>query len=181
MLHSIEVVPRSRALVRRGIQLGCELTTNLHGPRRETLLDLSPRGARIATSLELGPGDEVLVALAAQWLGRVETLARVAHVERDGAPSIGVQFVDLDREAARCLAHRLRNVPPPLPRGPRAASAPSHREIVWVDSLLSWEEELDEQHNSWTELRTIALELEPELGARPLGPVLTGGPRAGCA
>jgi hypothetical protein len=149
MLQAIEIVPRARKLVRRGIELGCELTTNVHGPRRERLVDLSPRGARILTDMPLRGGETVLVAFASEWLARrVETLARVVHVDRPAfsAPSIGVEFTGLDSEVRFDLARRLRNVPPPIPKR-RAATS---RELLWVDMVVSWDEDLGDRVNTFS-------------------------------
>ena len=173
MLQSVEILPSHRATLRRSVKLGCELTSKLHGPRRETLVDLSPRGARVVSDIPVARGEHVLVSFADDRLGRrVETLARVAHVAREifEKPSIGLEFVDLDQTVREGLRARLRNVPPPLP--PRRARA--ERELVWVDLLVTWEEDLGDRVNTFEVADRLAALDDGEIVIETLAPFLTG-------
>ncbi|UJR81345.1 PilZ domain-containing protein [Sandaracinus amylolyticus] len=174
MLQSVEVLPAHRATLRRDVRIGCELTTDALGARREVLVDLSPRGARVMTDAAVEPGDHVLLGFADERLGRrVETIARVAHtahlaIER---PSIGVEFVALDDDLGDALALRLRHVPPPLPH--RRA----RRELVWIDALVTWEEDLGDRVNVFEVSEALAAIDDDELAIETLAPVLTGSAR----
>ena len=176
MLQSVEVRPAHRATLRRDVRIGCELTTDAHGARREMLVDLSPRGARVITEVALAPGDHVLLGFADERLGRrVETIARVAHVACVAIekPSIGVEFVALEGELGDALQARLRHVPPPLP--PRASRA--RRELGWVDALVTWEEDLGDRVNVFEVSETLATLDDAEIAIETLAPVLTGSAR----
>jgi hypothetical protein len=150
MVPTMEVPFSSRGALRRGVTLGCEVTTQVFGPRRETIVDLSPRGARIATDLPVERGEYVLVHFAPHRLDRrVETMARVAHVARitGERPSIGVEFVGLAGELRAALAHSLHGVPPPLP--PSRARTRPDKTLIWVDVFVTWEEDLGDRVNIW--------------------------------
>jgi hypothetical protein len=148
MLQRIEIVPTARSRPRRAITLGCELSTN-DGTVRGTVIDLSPRGARVQAGAPVALGETALLSFAIERMGRrVDVLAEVAHVFAEPSaradassaspPSIGLQFVGLDREVEVELAARLRGVPPPLPR-PGA----SRYELAWIDDLGASELEID--------------------------------------
>lgn len=174
MLQSVEIVPAARTSLRRSVRMGCEITSDASEPRRETLVDLSPRGARVQTELSLERGQHVLIGFAPERLGRrVEAIARVAHVDRDPLlrPSIGLEFVDIDPEIQVDLRDRLRGVPPPLP----AAIARSERELVWVEMLVTWEEDLGDQVNVWEVSESMAAIDDGELVIETLAPFVTGG------
>lgn len=174
MLHPIEIVPSHRAALRRGVRLGCELTTNVHGPRRETLVDLSPHGARVVTDMPMERGQHVLIGFAPEGLGRrVETIARVAHVDREpiANPSVGLEFVELDPELRTDMRARLRNVPPPLP----TRRAKPRTELVWLDVLCTWEEDLGDRVNTFEVSDTLAAIDDGEMVIETLAPFLTGG------
>lgn len=173
MLQSVEILPSRRATLRRSVWLGCELTSELHGPRRETLVDLSPDGARVVTDVPVARGEYVLVAFADEKLARrIETLARVAYVSRErGEASIGLEFVDLDPEARRALGARLRHLPPPLPLRPLRPK----RELVWIDLLVSWEEDLGDRVNTFEVSERLAALDDGEIAIETLAPFLTGG------
>jgi hypothetical protein len=174
MLHPVEIVPTHRAALRRGVRLGCEITTNVHGPRRETLVDLSPRGARVVTDIPMERGQHVLIAFAPENLGRrVETIARVAHVDREpiANPSVGLEFEGLDPELHRDIHARLRNVPPPLP----TRRAKPRTELVWLDVLVTWEEDLGDRVNTFEVSDTLAAIDDGDLVVETLAPFVTGG------
>lgn len=117
MLGPIEISPSKRGRLRRGVRLGCEITTNSHGPKREMLIDLSADGARVLTDVPMECGEDILIGFAPERLGcRVETIARVAHVEQSSEPAVGLEFIELEVELQEVIEERLRHVPPPLPR-----------------------------------------------------------------
>lgn len=173
MLQPVEILRSNRATLRRSMSLECELTSESHGPRREVLIDLSPRGARVSSDLPVARGELVLLAFAEERLGRrIETLARVAHVSCEpGEPAIGLEFVDLEPDARHALRARLRNLPPPLP--PRR-SRPK-RELVWIDLLVSWEEDLGDRVNTFEVSEHLAALDDGEIAIETLAPFLTGG------
>jgi hypothetical protein len=179
MLHAIEIVPTARSFVRRATTLGCELTTDAQGTRREALVDLSPRGARVWCQGDVERGEQVILAFAPERLGRrIETLARVAHVQaRSGSKRsmIGLEFLELDRETSRDLARGLRGVPPPLPRARTTARrAPTMQELVWLDMLVTWEEDLGDRVNVFEVAERMAALDDGELVIETLAPFLTG-------
>jgi hypothetical protein len=154
MLHSIERRPSFRRVVRRGVRLGCEITTSVLGPRRELLIDLSPHGARVATEMPVTRGEYVLLHFASEKLARrVETLARVVHANLGALdePTIGIEFVGLGDQVRGELARALCGVPPPLPRQRRTVPG-----LVWIERTVTWEEDLDDRVNRWTVRERVA-------------------------
>lgn len=169
MLSSVEIIPSARRVVRRGIEIGCELYSERGGSRRERVLDLSHEGARVSTEVPLSHGEEVLLSFVAPGAqdDRISTVCQVVHI--GSASLVGVRFVDLSRGARRDMARRLRGVPPPLPR------RRSEREQVWVDALVTWEEDLGDQQNFFELSERLVSLADDELEPAPLSSLLTGG------
>lgn len=174
MLQPVEILPHARAAMRRAVRLPCELTTGSHGPRRQKLVDLSSRGARVVTDVPVRPGEHVLLGMAPVGLGRrVDTLARVAHVGRRsaGESAVGLEFVGLDPDLGNAIERGLRGTPPPLPARP----VRRRRELVWVDMLVTWEEDLGDRVNVWEVAERMAGIDDGELIVETIAPLLTGG------
>ena len=126
--------------------------------------------------LPLERGQSVLLGFAPENLGRrVETLARVAHVESHEAiekRSIGLEFLVLDDDVRDALRSVLRGVPPPLPARPTKPAI----ELVWIDMLVTWEEDLGDRVNFFEVSETMAGLDDGELVIETLAPMMTGGP-----
>jgi hypothetical protein len=170
VLSPVEIIPSARRVVRRGIEIGCELFSERGGSRRERLFDLSHDGARLSSDVALARGEEVLLSFVPPGAqdDRVSTMCEVVHVA-DGSPLVGVRFLDLSRPERKAMARRLRGVPPPLPRSRRSSG-----ELVWIDALVTWEEDLGDRLNFFeVSERMIALE-DHEIAAASLGSMLTG-------
>lgn len=169
MLSSAIVLPHSRRLVRRGIEIGCELYSERGGSRRERVLDLSHEGARVSTDVPLLCGEEVLLSFVVPGAldDRVSTVCKVAHTaQKDRA--VGLSFLDLSTTNRGDIQRRLRGVPPPLPRAVR-------RELIWVDALLTWEEALEDRTNHFEVGERFAMLMDEEIEIAPLGAPLGGG------
>ncbi len=169
MLSPVEIIPSARRTVRRGIELGCELFSELGGSRRERLVDLSQEGARLSSEVPLRTGEEVVLSFVPPGAhdDRVSTLCEVVHI--DSRRLVGVRFVDLDKHERRAMARRLRGVPPPLPKQRLSG------EMVWVDALVTWEEDLGDQLNTFeVSDRLLALE-DREIVPSSIGSLLSGG------
>ena len=88
----------------------------------EKALDVSPDGMRVATDVELEPGENVFVSFRATTLGIwFDTEARVTRVIRGRRPGdkgrgVGLRFSTLPRVKRLILRGHLRRVPPPIPR-----------------------------------------------------------------
>ncbi len=167
MLERIEIVPTARKTVRRAVEIGCELVSS-HDVRVERVVDLSSRGARVRSRSALRRGEEVLMTFVPPNAPRrVSALGFVRHFE-DGIA--GVEFLTLDRIDESELRTRLRGLPPPLPK-----KAKAREELVWVDCLLTWEEDLGDRVNVFeVSERARAIE-DDELDIAPLSPLLTAG------
>jgi hypothetical protein len=168
MLERVEIIPTSRKSVRRAVELGCELVSRTD-VRTERVLDLSSRGARVRTRNELRRGEEVLMTFVPPNAPRrVSALGQVRHFE-DGIA--GVEFFSLDRIDENELQARLRGLPPPLPK----KSIKPRSELVWVDCLLTWEEDLGDRVNIFEVSERIQAIDDGELTIATLSPVLTAG------
>jgi hypothetical protein len=172
VLSTAVVLPRARRIVRRGIEIGCELYSERGGSRRERVLDLSHEGARVSTDVPLLRGEEVLLSFVVPGAldDRVSALCRVMHAAGAEDRAVGLSFLDLGANSRADIERRLRGVPPPLPRA-------RHREQVWVDALLTWEEELDDRTNHFEVAERFSALLDEEIEIAPLAQPLGGGPR----
>jgi hypothetical protein len=168
MLERVEIVPTSRKSVRRAVELGCELVSS-HAVRTERVLDLSSRGARVRTRSALRRGEEVLMTFVPPNAPRrVSALGFVRHFD-DGIA--GVEFLTLDRIDESELHTRLRGLPPPLPK----KKIKAREELVWVDCLLTWEEDLGDRVNVFEVSERIEAIDDSDLVVAALSPVLTAG------
>lgn len=170
MLSTVEIIPSARRVVRRGIEIGCELFSERGGSRRERVLDLSHEGARVSSDVPLVSGEEVLLSFVAPgaYDDRISTVCRVMHAGTSGS-IVGLRFLDLSRSTRAEMKRRLRGVPPPLPRRRTA------REQVWVDALVTWEEDLGDQTNTFEVSERLVSLSDDEILPRTLSPLLTGG------
>lgn len=171
MLHPIEIVPTARRTARRAVRIGCEIVSD-RGASLERIVDLSPRGACVEITEPLARGEELVLGFVPPgWQDRVETLARVTYVWSAGATSLaGVTFVDLDPTVRERLTRTLRGLPPPLPVRKRAMV-----ELVWLDVLVTWEEDLGDRVNSFEVSDVMSALDDGELAIETLSPLLTAG------
>ena len=179
MLQTVEILPGSRRSLRRAVSLEAELiAAPWAAPRKHRVLDLSPEGMRLAAGTRLPEGELLLVTFTPPgwWLlGELSVWARVARSEPREAErpaTMGLEFLTLPEGLHDQLGRTLRGTPPPLPNKPRAVQ----RELVWVDVLLTYTEDLGDRVNTFEVSEAVALdELEAALTIEPLAPVLTGG------
>ena len=99
---------------------------------------------------------------------RVSALGTVQH-QQDGI--VGVKFFSLERIDEETLGRHLRGLPPPLPK----KHARTQRELVWVDMLLTYEEDLGDRVHIYEVSERMAIEEELDLDISPLAPMMTGG------
>lgn len=169
MLEHVEIVPSSRQSLRRAVEIGCEVVTQ-SAVHVERMLDLSPRGARVRSRAGALRGQEVLLTFVPPGAPRrVSALGTVQH-EENGV--LGVKFFSLERIDEETLGRHLRGLPPPLPK----KQARTKRELIWVDTLLTYEEDLgDRIHIYEVSERLAAFEDDAEIDIAPLGPMMTAG------
>ncbi|HJL19450.1 MAG TPA: PilZ domain-containing protein [Sandaracinaceae bacterium LLY-WYZ-13_1] len=178
MLQPVEILPGCRRALRRAVSLEATVASDAwDAPRLHRTTDLSPQGMRLAAGTRLPVGSTVSVSFSPPgwWvLGPVELAARVVRSEpRDGdrPAAMGLAFQDLRPGLEEQLAHTLIGRPPPLPQRGRSLA----RELVWVDALLTYTEDLGDRVNTIeVSERLAAGELE-ELAFEPLGELMTGG------
>ncbi len=151
MLEPVEVFAQRRQALRRQVDLVCSVVADLWDePVEHSVRDLSHRGMYLDTPLPVDPGTELVIELCPPDGGeRVYLFGRVCRVElrrraaeRRGA-GLGVQFLETPRDIEERLQRALYGLPPRLPGGPR----PTTRELVWVEMLLTWEEDLGDRVN----------------------------------
>ncbi len=170
MLERVEIVPSSRQTVRRAVEIGCELVSP-GGAYVERMLDLSPRGARVRSRERVRRGADVLLTFVPPGAPRrVSALGIVQHAE-DGV--LGVQFTSLDRIDADTLDRHLRGLPPPLPAKTRRKGT----ELVWVDTLLTYEEDLGDRIHVYEVSEQLSMEIDLPGEIAPLAAPLGGGSR----
>ncbi|MEM9071298.1 MAG: PilZ domain-containing protein [Myxococcota bacterium] len=151
MLEPVEVFVQRRQSTRRAVDLICEVVSDLWDePVAHRVRDLSPQGLFLDTPLPVDPGTELVLELIPPGcdeplylfgsVRRVE-MRRRADEERGGG--LGIELLDTPWDVQELLREALRGLPPPLPKG----LPPTEPEMVWVETLLTWEEELDDRVN----------------------------------
>ena len=164
MLQSIEFQPHRRAARRHAVDIECTVLSEVYGePIPFRIRDLSADGLFAVSELLLDPGDEVVIELTPPHLGeplcilgrvnRTETQPRAGH-----DPGMGIAFDHGDSLLRAILAGSLKCLPPPLPR----ARPIVQEELVWVDCLLTWEEDLGDRFNVW-EVSELLCGIDAEL------------------
>jgi len=179
MLQPVEIFPNARRTLRRSMKhLESEvIASRWDDPRKHRVLDLSERGMRVAAGTRLPRGETTLLSFVPPgwWVhGEVTVFVRVIREtpRADGSPAMmGFEFLDLPEGARRELAHSLRGFPPPLPSVARR----ERRDLVWVDVMLTYTEDLGDRVNTFEiSDRIRAADLEA-LAPEPLGGLVTGG------
>ncbi len=168
MLEHVEIVPSSRRSVRRAVEIGCELVTR-SAVHVERVLDLSTQGARVRSRVAARRGEECLLTFVPPGAPRrVSALGTVQHGE-DGV--LGVKFASLERIDEETLGQHLRGLPPPLPK----KQARVRRELVWVDALLTYEEDLGDRVHVYEVSEAVAMEQDLAFDVAPLAAMMTAG------
>jgi len=179
MLQAVEILPNARQTLRRSVKhLESEVIASCwDDPRKHRVLDLSEHGMRVAAGTRLSRGETTLLSFTPPgwWVhGEVTVFAKVVRetARREGLPAtMGFEFLDLPPGARRELAQSLKGFPPPLPSAKRRQK----KDLVWVEVLLTYTEDLGDRVNTFElseRIRASDLEaLEPE----PLGGLITGG------
>jgi len=134
---------QERRAIRRAIQIDCEVVRERDFKLvAKKTFDLSTDGMLVPTSLDVEPGEELLVSFSVTPFGiYFDTEATAARIVRgyrreDQGPCVGVKFNPLDPIARQILRGALRRVPPPLPR--RATRIDSSRpRIDYARTVLS--------------------------------------------
>jgi hypothetical protein len=175
MLHAIEVLANARRSLRRAVQLEVEvIATGWDTPRIHRATDLSLDGMRVAAGTRLPEDDHVVVCFTppgAWGLGEVQSFARVVRSEArrgERSASMGLELLDIDYRQKRGLAQILRGLPPPIPR----ASRP--RELVWIDMLVTYTEDLGDRLNTFEVSEALRAIDEGEIAPAALSELLTG-------
>lgn len=180
MLEPVEILPGCRRTLRRGVSMDAELiASRWDRPRAHRVTDVSPLGLRVAAGTRL-PVDEV-VALSfvppGWWLhGEVTVFSRVASSapRHDGLSAwMGLEFLDLPAGVEAHLQRSLRGLPPPLP----SRRSRHRKELVWVDMLVTYTEDLGDRVNTVEMSEVMKAVDEEELQVQSLGGLLTGGRR----
>ncbi len=144
----LEMTSSTRRTVRRSVGLGCDVLSPSSGLHRETIVDLSPRGACVTSSTPIAREEGILLGFVPPGRASVvEVLARVARVREDrseGPPRLlGLEFTYLSSAVQRELERAVRGLPPPLPRARRAL------DLSWIEVSMSWEEDLGDRVNAF--------------------------------
>ncbi len=145
MLESVEVFPRRRRSSRRASSLRAKVYCGLwDGPVEHLLRDLSFEGAFLQTPLAIDEGTEVVVELdlGGERSRLTGVVRRAVLRRRDGErhlSGLGIEWVSLPLHLRARLKRALGTLPPPLP----GREQPTRREWVWVESILTWEEDVE--------------------------------------
>ncbi|MAQ16983.1 MAG: hypothetical protein CMN30_19595 [Sandaracinus sp.] len=164
MLQSVQVQPHRRAARRHAVDLECTVLSEVYGePIPFRIRDISADGLFAVSDILLEPGDEVVIELPPPRLG--EPLCILGRVNRTEAapapgfdPGMGISFDHGDSLLRSILAGSLKALPPPLPR----VRPQVQEEQVWVECLLTWEEDLGDQVNVW-EVSELLCGIDDEL------------------
>jgi hypothetical protein len=170
MLHSVEVVSSARRSLRRAVTLEADVIARPWDlPRRHRVLDLSPEGMRLSAGTPLPVGEEVVVCFAPPG-GDATELWAWARVVRTGADAMGLELLDLDSRERDQLSRALIGTPPPL-----SARARSRRELVWIEMLVTYTEDLGDRVNTVEVSEALHAVADRELQPAALSGLLTGG------
>lgn len=116
---------QERRAIRRAIEIECQVVRErdfkLVGKKT---FDLSTDGMLVPTSLDVEPGDDLIVSFQLMFGVHVDAEARAARIVRglrshDSGPCVGIRFNGLDPITRHILRGSLRKVPPPIPRRAR--------------------------------------------------------------
>jgi hypothetical protein len=130
-IESAEHKQGERGVVRRAVQIGCSVRSELwDGPAPFLATDLSPDGLKLCSPLALPEGQDVVVTFTPpRWpdeSGPLNVVARVQHVAlprrksdplagMPGEAGMGLSFLHIDPTQRALLHLVLRGLPPPLP------------------------------------------------------------------
>jgi hypothetical protein len=182
MLETMEVLKGGRRTIRRAVELDCDVLSRYWDESVPfTALDLSLDGMWLDAMLPLEVGETLTIRFKPPRWRSERALVVNAEVRRvdlnrrprgSTAPGMGIAFVDLlpwERDALRMA---IEGLPPPIPM--KADHTP--KEMVWVDSVLTWEEDLGDRVNIYevSELLGVDDEFEAlDLAFFAVGEILT--------
>lgn len=169
MLQSAEIFPIRRRALRRSVHLPCDVIgTEWEDPVAHVATDLSPYGCWLDTPFPLRPETEVALTFRPpRWHSNREivTFARVRRRARTGARrGMGLEFLDLSTGEQDELRQALHGLPPPLETRQQRPG----REFVWVDTLLTWSEDLGDRVNTYTVSDMVGVVEDEDLDFEPL-------------
>lgn len=146
MLESVEFLPARRHYHRHAFQLEVPMICDLWDePVSHRTRDLSAEGLYIETELPLETGTEVVlelsVALETHFV--IGCVRRVDLGEEGGRPGMGIELLDIDEGLRASIERALSRKPPALPR----SRVPVEKKFLWVDALLTYEEDLGDRVN----------------------------------
>lgn len=144
MLEPVELLPARRKNPRHAhsfeVPVMCDLWDS---PVPLVSRDVSVGGLYLETELPLDPGTEIVLELELHnQVYFVIGLVRRTEL-RGGMSGMGIELLDVDDELETELTDMLRHRPPALPRGP----APIQRRLIWVEAILTYEENLGDRVN----------------------------------
>jgi hypothetical protein len=173
MLESVDVLPGARRSLRRAAHLQCELVSTFWDePVPHLATDLSEHGLWVRTLFPLAVGEHLFVffrpprsdreTLVTAVVRRVELCRRASD---PGSSGMGLEFLDISEAEREQLRVALLGVPPPLKRsgGHRAK-----RDLVWVERLLTWEEDLGDRVNTFEVSEHIGVVTDEDFAIAPL-------------
>ncbi|MCA9581549.1 MAG: hypothetical protein KC416_07120 [Myxococcales bacterium] len=165
--------------MRRAVHLDCDVVSDYWDePVPLRARNLSPRGLWLDSRLALEVGDRVSLAFRPpRWRSArplaVEGVVRRVSLRPDPAGNVdagmGIEFSGIYPWERDALRETLEGLPPPLPHTVRQPS----QELIWVDSLLTWEEDLGDRVNTFEVSERLAIAEGDELVFQALAPVLT--------
>lgn len=182
MLETVEVLKGGRRTTRRAVSMDCDVLSRYWDESVPFVaLDLSVEGMWLDATLPLEVGESLTIRFMPPKWRSSRPLVVNAEVRRvdfsrrlkdSGAPGMGIAFVDLTPWERDALRVALEGLPPPIPERVHK----KHKEMVWVDSVLTWEEDLGDRVNVYevSELLGVDDEFDPvELAFFAVGDILT--------
>lgn len=160
MLEPVELLPARRRNPRHAHAFEVPVICDLwNSPVPLVTRDVSVGGLYLETDLPLDPGTEIVLEL--ELKDQVHfVIGQVRRTElRGGLAGMGIELLDVDEVLEEALHQTLRHRPPALPRGP----APIQRRLIWVDAILTYEENLGDRTNTIEVSERLAIvEDDPE-------------------
>jgi len=182
MLHPVEILPGRRRAVRRAVHVDCEVVSRFWDDSIPHLAtDLTPDGIWIESMYPLEVGEDVVLTFrpprweesrAVTCFGTVRRVELRRRTSDPRASGMGIEFLDISDADQSELMRSLRGLPPPLPASAERQRA--REELVWLDMLLTWEEDLGDRVNTFELSEHIGLVADCDFEIEPLADLQTG-------
>ncbi|MEM7608886.1 MAG: PilZ domain-containing protein [Myxococcota bacterium] len=157
MLEAVDLIPARRRAPRHACTIEVPMICDLWDePVALETRDISRDGFFFKTQLPLEPGTEVVLEIHAGGEHHF-VLGSVRRSDLSGrSAGMGIELLDAEPSLLESLDSLVVHRPPALPR----SAPPIVQEFLWVDALLTYEEDLGDRVNIFEVSELIAMETD---------------------